>query len=138
MLNARWKNGMLLTFLATVTLGCMGCSDIISELGNQEPKTGDYSTVDGLKYHLNTNGPAALTVTRKEADLCLLFWKEKEPKGDSNLVKLRGQSCDNDKFGALDWTAIYSYKRPGFFILYPPGTFIKSEVKPIEIKYSGG
>jgi hypothetical protein len=134
---------MLRSTLAVVALGCTGCSNVVdslkdkfSDLGNKEPLTGFYSTTDDVIYHVNTKGPAALTITQKETNLCLLFWKSKNPVDKDGLVKLRGQTCSNGKFGDLDWSAMYSYNRENVFILYPPGTFVRSDVKPIEIYYS--
>jgi hypothetical protein len=106
-----------------------------SKSGTVTAPSGEYKTVGDQTFKVSTSGATALTVRSSNGKLCLRFWRQKQPVGEDGLLRLDGQTCDNKKFGDLDWQAMFSYKKPSLFILYPPGTFALDDVRPIEIRY---
>lgn len=130
-----------LTALLLLLGGCAEGSNTAMTLDDQtgmvSAPSGDYRDLDGRVFSVSTSGAVALSVRNDADNICLRFWRDKEPTGEDRLLRLRGQTCENTTFGELDWTAMYSYDKPSMFILYPPGAFTDAETKPIEIRHIG-
>lgn len=110
--------------LRRIVIACLtgvllsGCNAISDWMFGDRPESGTYSSQSGERFRVSTDGATALSVTND--DTCLQFWRYKEPQIEADIETLKGQSCGNDTFGDLDWTAVYSYKVPNEFILTGP------------------
>jgi len=104
-------------------LALSACSE---STARNEPKSGIYLGSDANRYGINTNGPAAITLTRGD-DLCVLFWKRRDSPIKDGIVSMNGTNC-GQKVPKTKWKVVFSYARSDVFVITPP-TGEKFEVK---------
>ena len=125
---------------AAMLMLTMGAMPSACAAGNAEaPYSGSYSTESGEEYLVSTNGPTALSIKGPD-ELCLLFWRSKDPQLIDGVETLRGQTCSNGKFGDYDWSVSVAERRREVLVLVPPPvTSEDGAIKlrdPIELKFT--
>ncbi len=121
----------ILALFIMVTTAFFGLTAATTDVIDKPPKEGTYVSATGERYLVSTSGLSALSINGPK-ELCLLFWRAKEPKVINGSEVLKGQKCGDP---ASKWMLGYSSSKQGSLLLFPPDVFEDSDTRMIVINH---